>query len=674
MIIYEKDFGDGVIYYLEEKRNKRKSLSFQTMYKKKKRVDSSDGSMLEAPALTSQSASDNLNSLSTREVTQQSANPQTKAQESDNDGELQEAVEGKPSKPKLSSAGRPLRSLSPSVRKAVEDIARALGVKKVVWDETLDENGRYNPETGELHIALDADNPLDVVFGHEVTHHVHDISEEAYTILRDALADYFGPEEWARRLESVRVLYNVKHNLALTEKGIEEEAVCDGVGEILHDQKMAEHLAESLSQTEHGRSVLSAIKDILRKIREWFKSRGMKKEENGIARVIQAIEKAFAKAAKVADKKNTMPGDVITNKQGEEVAEVDGQGNLRPKYSERTYRNWTDNLGVEHQGTRERIQEYLQNKKMPKAQIDKFLETMDYWADLNHKIANFVDADGNFKFKAFHDWSQQTPLYRKNEEGVVRAVSTLVSNGEYPLNFELSTDCIKREAFTQILNEMLKFDGRFFKKLTPARIVDIQNLEKSYGIQVACSLCFVEGKRLGIMNWATKVVNKWNEALKEVTGGKVATEFGFGTGTYVPENPLSKETTEKQAAIIRQLNEVSNLLSGMDGVLPEDLEIMRRNQRATDRLIQQFKDEYAAKHDGSVEGFVMTKTQEGELTKQMNQDMRSAKARMVKAMAKFPELRHRLDIKDLLGSKGLMAIRSQNGEAFEQMYSLISVH
>ena len=37
VIIYEKKFEDGYIYYLEEKRDNRKSLAFQTMYKKKKR-------------------------------------------------------------------------------------------------------------------------------------------------------------------------------------------------------------------------------------------------------------------------------------------------------------------------------------------------------------------------------------------------------------------------------------------------------------------------------------------------------------------------------------------------------------------------------------------------------------------------------------------------------------
>lgn len=42
VIIYVKRYPDGRIFYLEEKRDGRKSLAFHTMYKK---MDSSDGSM-----------------------------------------------------------------------------------------------------------------------------------------------------------------------------------------------------------------------------------------------------------------------------------------------------------------------------------------------------------------------------------------------------------------------------------------------------------------------------------------------------------------------------------------------------------------------------------------------------------------------------------------------------
>ena len=40
-------------------------------------------------------------------------------------------------------------------------------------------------------------------------------------------------------------------------------------------------------------------------------------------------------------------------------------------------------------------------------------------------------------------------------------------------------------------------------------------------------------------------------------------------------------------------------------------------------------------------------------------------------IATHPELQHTLDVSDLVGSKGLMEIRRQSGEAFAKMYSLI---
>lgn len=82
VIIYEKDFEDGYIYYLEEKRDKRKSLSFQTMYKKKKGTDSSDGLMPIASPSTPTAPSDNLSSNSDGKVNTLSADKQAEIAES----------------------------------------------------------------------------------------------------------------------------------------------------------------------------------------------------------------------------------------------------------------------------------------------------------------------------------------------------------------------------------------------------------------------------------------------------------------------------------------------------------------------------------------------------------------------------------------------------------------
>lgn len=62
VIIYRKEYADGMVYYLEEKRDGRDSLAFETMYKKKKGTDSSDGLMNNSSPSTSKTLSDNLNS------------------------------------------------------------------------------------------------------------------------------------------------------------------------------------------------------------------------------------------------------------------------------------------------------------------------------------------------------------------------------------------------------------------------------------------------------------------------------------------------------------------------------------------------------------------------------------------------------------------------------------
>lgn len=76
VIIYEKEFEDGYVYYLEEKRDKRKSLSFQTMYKKKKGTDSSDGLMPNASPSTPTAPSDNFSSVSDGKVTNSASDKQ----------------------------------------------------------------------------------------------------------------------------------------------------------------------------------------------------------------------------------------------------------------------------------------------------------------------------------------------------------------------------------------------------------------------------------------------------------------------------------------------------------------------------------------------------------------------------------------------------------------------
>ena len=69
--------------------------------------------------------------------------------------------------------------------------------------------------------------------------------------------------------------------------------------------------------------------------------------------------------------------------------------------------------------------------------------------------------------------------------------------------------------------------------------------------------------------------------------------------------------------------------------------------------------------------FTPTKAQWDTLDKIRNREIATVKAKMVRLIMEHPEMRKKMQLKDLLGSKGLMEIRNQDGEAFADLWSII---
>ena len=602
-------------------------------------------------------AADNGNRVTTK-VIEGKATPHTasidkgsekpeKKQEKQSVFDKAKEIADKEEKKRKAEADKPKQKpLTEAERKDAEEVAGALGYR-VEWVDTMEENGTIDADKKVIRIAKDAENPLVQVLGHEVAHGVKRMDGGKFKALQKAAMEVVGEKEWNERIGKKRKLN------AYAEGKLAEEVTCDIVGEALNNKDALKRLAESL-RGEKG--ILARLRDAVARMVEYFKNRGNKE---GVRRM-KAADKLLAEFESALKE-----GDGVNESAREADVPTDNVGNI--DFSHRTYHDYKDDDGNEHKGTRGKIIEYLNNAGMKKSDIGKFVDNMDYWYDLTGKVASLVDKDGNFDFPAFHEWSQTSPLYKKYEGNIVRAVSTLVSNGEYPLNFELSTDCIKREAFTQILNEMVDLGGAIWKNLTPAKIQELRTLQQSYGIQVACPLCFVEGKRLNIMKWATGVTDKWNEAVRRVVGDE-ATPFGFGKGTYVPATPYNERTTPQE--VTDQINEVARIVGSREGALPKDLARMQENTKAMEVLLQQYYEDYVAKH-GSAEGFSLSEAQLGELAKLRGKGASNVVDRIVDMIATHPELQHTLDVSDLVGSKGLMAIRGQSGEGFAKMYSLI---
>ena len=636
IIIYKKRYTDGTTLYVEEVRTGRKELAMASMRKQRSRklTDADDQKSTPSSDLPSASADKG------------SEKPEKKQKKQSVFDKAKEIADKEEKKRKAEADKPKQKPLTEAERKDAEEVAGALGYR-VEWVDTMEENGTIEADKKVIRIAKDAENPLVQVLGHEVAHGVKRMDGGKFKALQKAAKEVVGEKEWNERIEKKRKLN------AYAEGKLAEEVTCDIVGEALNNKDALKRLAESL---RGERGILARLRDAVAKMVEYFKNRG---DKEGVRRM-KAADKLLAEFESALKE-----GEGVNESAREAGVSTDNVGNI--DFSHRTYHDYKDDDGNEHKGTREKIIEYLNNTGMKKSDIGKFVDNMDYWYDLTGKVASLVDKDGHFDFPAFHEWSQTSPLYKKYEGNIVRAVSTLVSNGEYPLNFELSTDCIKREAFTQILNEMIDLGGAIWKNLTPGKIQELRTLQQSYGIQVACPLCFVEGKRLNIMKWATGVTDKWNEAVRRVVGDD-ATPFGFGKGTFVPDTPYNEKTTPQ--SVVDQINEVARIVGSRDGVLPKDLARMQENTKAMEGLLQRYYEDYVAKH-GSAEGFSLDNGQLEELAKLRGNGAGNAVGRMVNMIATHPELQHTLDVSDLVGSKGLMEIRRQSGEAFAKMYSLI---
>lgn len=169
--------------------------------------------------------------------------------------------------------------------------------------------------------------------------------------------------------------------------------------------------------------------------------------------------------------------------------------------------------------------------------VDRFMDDM----------AKFMEEAGvKYRFIGLTDVKDAKLHYTYNADGSIKSIvlSAMVKNGDYPVNFDLSSICKKRVAMSTLIDKLAKRgaldDGTV--ALTPTQIFMINTALKNAGYETACLGCFVESKRYNAMSWARSFVSKWNAAVKAVNPN--ATYFGFGDGT------ASEEVTAEQAAKI----------------------------------------------------------------------------------------------------------------------------
>ena len=211
----------------------------------------------------------------------------------------------------LTAADRLLReqALPGERQKAIEAVAKALGLK-VEWRDTMEkENGTFNPKTRTITIARDSEHALANTFGHEVTHAVRNLSEADYKNLKDAVRRLYSSEkEYNEAVQAYGDVYT-----GLDFDALEEELIADNIGFMIGGRNdMTQELASRMNHR-----VLWAIHDAMNKVRNALaKVLHIDSKKNGLLEALDSaratIRETMANAQRIAKGK----GQGLSNESG----------------------------------------------------------------------------------------------------------------------------------------------------------------------------------------------------------------------------------------------------------------------------------------------------------------------------------------------------------------------
>ena len=211
----------------------------------------------------------------------------------------------------LTAADRLLReqALPGERQKAIEAVAKALGLK-VEWRDTMEkENGTFNPKTRTITIARDSEHALANTFGHEVTHAVRKLSEADYKNLKDAVRRLYPSEkEYNEAVQAYGDEYT-----GLDFDALEEELIADNIGFMIGGRNdMTQELASRMNHR-----VLWAIHDAMNKVRNALaKVLHIDSKKNGLLEALDSakatIRETMANAQRIAKEK----GQGLSNESG----------------------------------------------------------------------------------------------------------------------------------------------------------------------------------------------------------------------------------------------------------------------------------------------------------------------------------------------------------------------
>ena len=135
-------------------------------------------------------------------------------------------------------------------------------------------NGQYVASRNLIQIAADADNAIDFVAAHEVTHRMQELAPEEYRAYRDHAMRYraqeSGEEGAAAYVERYRAMAE-EAGVKLTQEEAMDEIAADFTREMMENGKLFEDFAKE--NRPAAKRMLDALKAFIEKIKALFRGK-----------------------------------------------------------------------------------------------------------------------------------------------------------------------------------------------------------------------------------------------------------------------------------------------------------------------------------------------------------------------------------------------------------------
>lgn len=439
-------------------------------------------------------------------------------------------------------------------------------------------NGWYSESDGSIHIDLNAgvkgDGLVLFTLAHELTHFIEKWSPQKYKILADFLVENYEKGhsmDQLIRAKQAQLSETRKEKVSYDEAY--SEVIADSMEAMLADGNVMEKILELKAKDEglvakikqffenllvkirnayegltpdsaQGQAVLE-MTDSIEKVQQLFAEALVEASDNFQTAQAQFstdslrgnADGAVAQSEVTTALVETTDGEILTSERTEYEALPkqmmslsDGSGKLLSFIEGLIPTKLKGLSGRTTNGyTGRGVRAYAMGiSGFTDAQIQKVNEFMD-------AMSEFMDKAGvTYKFIGLQDVKDAKLHYTYNADGSIKSIvlSAMVKNGDYPVNFDLSSICKKRVAMSKLIDKLAKrgsLDSGTVK-LTPSNIFKINTALKNEGYETACLGCFVESKRYNSLEWAKTFCNKWNAAVKKVNPN--ATYFGYGDGTF----------------------------------------------------------------------------------------------------------------------------------------------